>query len=73
MLPVFSVASELSMPFCQAYIEQLFGSDAASVGGSNGGVSAALLDAIKTALERDQPAGLELLATLDTSLTDKVI
>jgi mediator of RNA polymerase II transcription subunit 12 len=72
VLPIFSVASELSMPFCQAYIEQLFGSDTASVGDSKGGVSAALLDAIKMALEKDQPAGLELLAALDTSLTDQV-
>jgi mediator of RNA polymerase II transcription subunit 12 len=72
VLPIFSVASELSMPFCQAYIEQLFGSDTASAGESKGGVSVALLDAIKMALEKDQPAGLELLAALDTSLTDQV-
>jgi mediator of RNA polymerase II transcription subunit 12 len=72
VLLVFNVANELSMPFCQAFIEQLFGSDTASTGDSTGEISAALLDAIKTSLERDQPAGLELLATLDTKLTDKV-
>jgi mediator of RNA polymerase II transcription subunit 12 len=35
-------------------------------------LSAALLGAVKTAVEEDQSQGLELLATLDSGLTNKV-
>jgi mediator of RNA polymerase II transcription subunit 12 len=35
-------------------------------------LSAALLNAVRKAIEEDQSQGLELLRTLDKSLTDKV-
>ena len=41
-------------------------------GDSADALSAALLSAIKRAVEEGQSAGLELLATLDVALTDKV-
>lgn len=41
-------------------------------GDSADALSAALLSAIKKAVEEGQSAGLELLATLDVALTDKV-
>lgn len=66
------MASELSLPICQAVIEQIFSSDSALPGDSTNVLSTALLNAIKTAVEEDQPAGLELLASLDASLTDQV-
>jgi mediator of RNA polymerase II transcription subunit 12 len=72
VLSVFALASELSLPICQATIEQLFSSSAASLGGSGEPLSASLLSAIKTAVEEDQPSGLELLASLDAALTDQI-
>jgi mediator of RNA polymerase II transcription subunit 12 len=53
-------------------IQQIFDSDSTSTERSSDGLPAALLIAIKTALEKDQTSGLELLATLDSTLTDKV-
>jgi mediator of RNA polymerase II transcription subunit 12 len=72
VLAVFALASELSLPICQATIEQLFSSSAASLGDSGEALSASLLSAIKTAVEEDQPSGLELLASLDAALTDQI-
>jgi mediator of RNA polymerase II transcription subunit 12 len=72
VLAVFALASELSLPICQAVIEQLFSSSAASLGVSGEALSASLLSAIKTAVEEDQPSGLELLASLDAALTDQI-
>jgi mediator of RNA polymerase II transcription subunit 12 len=72
ILAVFDVASELSMPFCRTMIQQIFDSDSTSTERSSDGLPAALLIAIKTALEKDQTSGLELLATLDSTLTDKI-
>ncbi|KAH7381682.1 hypothetical protein BKA66DRAFT_418843 [Pyrenochaeta sp. MPI-SDFR-AT-0127] len=72
VLAIFNAANELSMPICQAVIECIFSSDTALTGDSADTLSATLLSAIKTAVEEDQSAGLELLATLDAALTDKV-
>lgn len=72
ILAIFDIASELSMPFCRSTIQQIFETDSTSTEQSSDGLSAALLDAIKSAVEKDQTSGLELLATLDNALTDKV-
>jgi mediator of RNA polymerase II transcription subunit 12 len=53
-------------------IQQIFEPDSTSTEQPSDGLSAALLRAIKSALENDKPSGLELLATLDNALTDKV-
>ncbi|KAF2856579.1 hypothetical protein T440DRAFT_437396 [Plenodomus tracheiphilus IPT5] len=69
---VFEVASDLSLPICQAVIEHIFSSEAALSGETSDALPAALLSAIKTAVEEDRSAGLELLASLDVSLTDQI-
>jgi mediator of RNA polymerase II transcription subunit 12 len=69
---VFKVASELSLPICQAVIEEIFSSHDALDTDTAETLSAALLKAVRTAVEEDQSQGLELLTTLDTALTDKV-
>ncbi|KAF2625958.1 hypothetical protein BU25DRAFT_492495 [Macroventuria anomochaeta] len=72
ILAIFDIASELSMPFCRTMVQQIFETDSTSTEQSSEGLSAALLIAIKSALEKDQPSGLELLAILDSTLTDKI-
>ncbi|CAO2657656.1 Nn.00g037820.m01.CDS01 [Neocucurbitaria sp. VM-36] len=72
VLTIFGVASELSLPICQAVIEHIFSSGTSMSGDSADALSAALLSAIKRAVEEGQSAGLELLATLDAALTDKI-
>jgi mediator of RNA polymerase II transcription subunit 12 len=72
VLTVFALASELSLPICQAAIEQIYSSDVASPGAPSEALSAALLSAIKTSVENGQSAGLELLASLDAALTEQV-
>jgi len=72
ILAIFDKASELSMPFCRSMVQQIFKTDTVSTEHSSDGLSATILSAIKTALEKDQSSGLELLATLDSALTDKV-
>lgn len=53
-------------------IECIFSTDTALSGDSTDALSATLLSAIKTAVEEDQSAGLELLVALDPALTEKV-
>lgn len=53
-------------------IQQIFESESTSTEQSTDSLSSTLLNAIKSALEKDQSAGLELLASLDNALTDKV-
>jgi mediator of RNA polymerase II transcription subunit 12 len=72
VLTVFALASELSLPICQAAIELIYSSDTASSGASSETLSAALLSAIKTAVEHDQSSGLELLASLDAAFADQI-
>jgi mediator of RNA polymerase II transcription subunit 12 len=72
VIAVFRVASELSLPICQAVIEYIFSSNSALDVDAADALSAALLEAVRTAVEEDQSQGLELLTTLDTTLTDKV-
>lgn len=60
------------MPFCRSMVQQIFKTDTVSTEHSSDGLSATILSAIKAALEKDQSSGLELLATLDSALTDKV-
>ncbi|XP_014561082.1 hypothetical protein COCVIDRAFT_22785 [Bipolaris victoriae FI3] len=69
---VFSLASELSLPICQAAIERIFSSRATASEGSSEALSATLLNAIRLAVEEDRPSGLELLASLDASLTGQI-
>lgn len=69
---MFAIASELAMPFCRSMVQQIFETDATTTEHSSDDLSATLLSAIKSALEKDQSSGLELLATLDGALTDKV-
>jgi mediator of RNA polymerase II transcription subunit 12 len=54
-------------------IEFIFSSTSALDADAADALSAALLDAVRTAVEEDQSQGLELLTTLDIALTDKVI
>jgi mediator of RNA polymerase II transcription subunit 12 len=68
---VFKIASELSLPICQVLIEHIF-SDPTLEGELADALSATLLSAVKTAVEEDRSQGLELLAALDSSLTNKV-
>ncbi|KAF1830169.1 hypothetical protein BDW02DRAFT_114138 [Decorospora gaudefroyi] len=72
VLAIFALASELSLPICQAAIEQVFSSDTISRGPLNEALPAALLSAIKRAVEHEQSSGLELLANLDVALTDQI-
>lgn len=69
---VFLLASELSLPICQAAIERIFSSRANASAGPSEALSATLLNAIRTAVEEDRPSGLELLASLDASLTGQI-
>jgi mediator of RNA polymerase II transcription subunit 12 len=73
IVAVFKIASELSLPICQAMIEFIFSSEYALGVDAADALSAALLNAVRTAVEEDQSQGLELLTSLDTALTDKVI
>jgi mediator of RNA polymerase II transcription subunit 12 len=72
IIAIFDIASELSMPFCRSTIQQIFETDSSTTEQSPDGLSSALLDAVKSAMEKDQTSGVELLATLDSALTDKV-
>lgn len=72
VVAVFALASELSLPICQAAIERIFSSRTAASEGSSETLSATLLNAIKKAVEEEQPSGLELLASLDASLTGQI-
>jgi mediator of RNA polymerase II transcription subunit 12 len=72
IVAVFKAASELSLPICQAMIEHIFSPDYALDADAADALSAALLNAVRKAIEEDQSQGLELLRTLDKSLTDKV-
>lgn len=53
-------------------IENIFTADPTLDGDAVDALSAALLNAVKTAVEEDQSHGLQLLSNLDTALTDKV-
>jgi mediator of RNA polymerase II transcription subunit 12 len=72
IIAVFKTASELSLPICQAMIESIFSSEYTFGTNATDTLSAALLSAVRTAVEEDQSQGLELLTSLDTALTDKV-
>ncbi|KAJ8106996.1 hypothetical protein OPT61_g9171 [Boeremia exigua] len=72
ILAVFDIASDLSMPFCRSMVQQIFDADTSAAEQTSDNLSATLLSAIKSALEKDQSSGLELLATLDSALTDKI-
>jgi mediator of RNA polymerase II transcription subunit 12 len=72
IVAVFKVASELSLPICQAMIEHIFSLNYALDPDAADALSAALLNAVRKAVEEDQTQGLELLRTLDTTLTNKV-
>jgi len=68
---VFEMASDLCLPICQAVLEHIFASDTTLSGDLVNALPAALLSAIKTVVVEDRSAGLELLASLDTGLTDQ--
>jgi mediator of RNA polymerase II transcription subunit 12 len=69
---VFKIASELSLPICQAMIENIFSTNNVVDAHAADTLSAALLNAVKMAVEEDQSQGLELLSSLETTLTNKV-
>jgi len=69
---VFKIANDLSLPICQAVLAYIFSVDPTSGVQVAETQSVALLEAVKTAVENDRPAGLELLASLDASLTNKI-
>jgi hypothetical protein len=72
VVAVFQAASELCLPICQAMIEHIFSSSTTLGAHAADALSVALLNAVRTAVERDQSQGLELLTTLESTVTDKV-
>ncbi|KAL5113832.1 RNA polymerase II mediator complex subunit [Pleosporales sp. CAS-2024a] len=69
---VFKIASELSLPICQAMIEYLSWWSTTLDTHAKDALSVALLDAVRRAAEQDQSQGLELLRNLEPILTDKI-
>jgi mediator of RNA polymerase II transcription subunit 12 len=53
-------------------IENIFSPDLGLDADAADALSAALLNAVRKAIEEDQSQGLDLLRTLDKALTDKV-
>lgn len=69
---VVESADQLSLPFCQLELHQIFLTSASQAENAAEGVSAALLAAIKTALEKDLPCWSDLILGLDSGITKKV-
>jgi mediator of RNA polymerase II transcription subunit 12, fungi type len=63
----------LSLPFCQLELQEIFSISASSAESTDEDVSAALLDAVKTAIEKDQPCWSNLISDLEPALTNKVL
>jgi mediator of RNA polymerase II transcription subunit 12 len=70
---VVKLADDLSLPFCQLVLRQLFAASSRSPGGSGDDtVSEALLEAVKAAVDRGQLPWADLVAGLDHDLANKV-
>ncbi|KAF2653975.1 hypothetical protein K491DRAFT_717612 [Lophiostoma macrostomum CBS 122681] len=65
-------ASCLSLPFCQLQIRQLFAMSSVAADTSVDTVSGSLVEAIRSAIERDDSPWNELVAGLDTGLRTKI-
>lgn len=73
MTVIVESANDLTLPFCQLQLQQIFFMSKDSLDDNAvEGVSAALLLAVKDAVEKDRPSWTDLLTGLDTSLTSKV-
>ena len=64
--------NELSLAFCQLQIRHIFATDVASADTSVESISSALLQAVKTAVEKDQSSWSNLIDGLEADLTSKV-
>lgn len=71
-MTTFHVADDLSLPICQAVIDYIFSKEASLSSETSDVLSAALSQAVKAAVDGNRSAGLQLLVTLDKSLTNKV-
>ena len=69
---IVNAADDLSLPFCQLELRQIFELNKSSSDGSDDTVSVALLEAIKAAVDNDRSNWSDLIAGLDTGLTRKV-
>jgi mediator of RNA polymerase II transcription subunit 12 len=62
----------LSLPFCQLLLQQIFSASTPQAEDEADRVSTALVAAIKTAIDEDQPCWPSLISGLEPSLTNKV-
>lgn len=72
IIAIFDSANELSLPFCQLEIRQICSVDVTSADTSAETISSALLQAVKTAVEKDQSSWYNLVAGLKADLASKV-
>ena len=69
---IVEAANELSLPFCQLEIQHIFSVESTTSENTADAISSALLHAVKTAVERDQPTWADLLSGLESSLMVKI-
>ncbi|KAH7126743.1 hypothetical protein B0J11DRAFT_558277 [Dendryphion nanum] len=69
---VVNTADYMSLPFCQLEIRQMFSSNTSQSEISVDSMSAALLEAVKLAVEKDQSSWCDLVAGLEADLTSKI-
>jgi mediator of RNA polymerase II transcription subunit 12 len=69
---VVPYADQLSLPFCQLVLHQIFSTSALSTDHVVESVSAAFLSTIKTAIEKEQPCWSNLISGLEPDLLNKV-
>jgi mediator of RNA polymerase II transcription subunit 12 len=69
---IVDAADYLSLPFCQLEIRQLFSMTTADAENSVDTISSALLEAVKSAVEKDESPWSDLITGLETNLTNKV-
>jgi mediator of RNA polymerase II transcription subunit 12 len=72
VLLIVDSTNELSLAFCQLQIRHIFSTDVASADTSIESISSALLQAVKTAVEKDQSSWSNLIDGLEADLTSKV-
>ncbi|KAF2867173.1 hypothetical protein BDV95DRAFT_582708 [Massariosphaeria phaeospora] len=69
---IVNCADDLSLPFCQLHVQQLFSSGNGSAETTKDTVSAALLEAVRIAVEKDQSSWPDIVAGLSADLTSKL-
>ncbi|OCL08825.1 hypothetical protein AOQ84DRAFT_388572, partial [Glonium stellatum] len=69
---IVNAADDLSLPFCQLELRQIFELNKSSSDGSDDTVSVALLEAIKAAVDNDRSNWSDLIGGLDSGLTRKI-